>query len=84
VQLGQVLREQAAFHVVPGTFADAIARVAGAVVRAAVLRAHVRVPRATTGTDGFGENRTAIVRAFESTEVSRQVGLAGYEEARAL
>src|SRR6267143_1391689 len=70
VQLGEVARDDDALGVLPGTLADAVARVD----RAGALRAQVGVPGLGAGARRPAEQLAELVRAGESAEVAALSG----------
>src|SRR5690606_18512778 len=84
VQVRDILSDQHTLGVVPGTRADAVARVHG---RPAVLRrrAQVGAPRAVARTDGRGKRLAMLVGAFEAAVVRAVTAAhAGHEESHGL
>ncbi len=81
MEMGQILRDHFAFEVVPGAFADAVARIDGGLAGSR-LRAQVGVPCFIAGAYGSGERLAMRVSAGESAEIAAVTnGFTGHEKA---
>jgi hypothetical protein len=80
VQVRKILRDHFAIEVVPGTFADAVARVHCRLVRPR-LRAQVSVPGAISSGYSLCERLTMCISAGQSAEITAVAnGLASYQK----
>ena len=83
VELGEVVRHRDQIGVVPGTGADAVARVGRLVaVRRVAFDAEVGAPRAAAGANRGGQPLTGRVGARQTAEIAGHARRAGDEEAQ--
>src|SRR5437667_7602853 len=76
VQLGQVVGDDDALGVLPGTFADAVARVD----RAGALGAQIGVPGLGAGARGCTKQLAELVRAGDAAEIGALAGAGASDE----
>jgi hypothetical protein len=78
VQVVEVAGDDHPLGVLPGTLADAVARVH------AIAGAEIRTPGAIAGAGGLGEGLAALVRALQPAQVGAAVVVRGDKEAHAV